>query len=148
MTHPKGSPGGGAGDGGSRSTGRRTPGPGQHPVPALPAWQGPAHPTSHAVSEGSGRRRVSLAWVGSGSPDLNRVSHLWEKDVGSHPGSEITQERSRPPLRFKITVPKLRGRGASRPRPGDPRSRNRLWGDTQVTVFTGKSRGKDPAEPE
>lgn len=31
------------------------------------------------------------------------MSHLWEKAVASHPSSEISQERSQPPQRFKNT---------------------------------------------
>lgn len=88
----------------------------------------------------TGQPGLGWLWQSSTLEDLNRVSPVWEEDVGSHPGSEITQERSRPPLRFKIPVPKLRGQGTSPPSPRGPRSWNWLWGDTQFTVFTGKRR--------
>lgn len=88
----------------------------------------------------TGQPGLGWLWQSGTLEDLNRVSPLWEEDVGSRPGSEITQERSRPPLRFKIPVPKLRGQGTSPPSPRGPRSWNWLWGDTQFTVFTGKRR--------
>lgn len=120
------------------------------PFPSLPTQLASGlSPVPQMVSDGSGLRGsqhcLDWFWKSRNLRELNWVSRRGEKDVDSHPSSEITQERATEV--YKHLCPSSEWRSTSPPIPKIPETGTGC-GTTSSLSSQSRAEGKCTAEPE